>query len=156
MGQGVPALVDPKSDGERLKEIEAQLKGKSLHVYWYLLKHGDPIGVREIQRDLSMSSPSVASHHLEKLMELGVVDKDAYGRYYLSKTVEVGVLQVFTKVGRFMLPRYSFYAAFFTTLLIFYFLLSYNNLNIFALSFVLTGCVIFWYETLRIWKRRPL
>ncbi len=149
-------MVDAGSKRDRLREIEAQLKGKTLHVYWYLLKSGGPVGVREIQRGLSMSSPSVASHHLEKLMDLRVVDKDNYGRYYLVETVEVGVLQVFTKVGRFMLPRYSFYAAFFTTLLTLYLTVSYSSLNIFALGFVLAGCVIFWYESIRIWKRRPI
>jgi DNA-binding transcriptional ArsR family regulator len=149
-------LAGKESDEERARNIEAQLKGKSLHVYWYLLKSGNPIGVREIQRGLSMSSPSVASHHLEKLMDLGLVDKDSYGRYYLVKTVEVGVLQVFTKVGKFMLPRYSFYATFFTTLLIFYLAISIDTLNIFALGFVLVACGIFWYETIRIWRRKPI
>ncbi len=149
-------MADAGSDKDRLREIEAKLKGKTLHVYWYLLKANNPVGVREIQRGLNMSSPSVASHHLEKLMDLKVVDKDAYGRYYLTEMVEVGVLQVFTKVGRFMLPRYSFYATFFTTLLILYLAVSYSSLNIFALGFVLAGCVIFWYETWRIWKRRPI
>lgn len=149
-------MADAGSDKDRLREIEAKLKGKTLHVYWYLLKANSPVGVREIQRGLNMSSPSVASHHLEKLMDLKVVDKDAYGRYYLTEMVEVGVLQVFTKVGRFMLPRYSFYATFFTTLLILYLAVSYSSLNIFALGFVLAGCMIFWYETWRIWKRRPI
>ena len=103
-----------------------------------------------------MSSPSVASHHLDKLRDLGIVDQDSYGRYFLSVTVEVGVLQVFTKVGRFMLPRYSFYAAFFTTLLILYLAISFSSINYFALGFVLVGCGIFWYETMRIWRRRPI
>jgi len=146
----------PEDRRERLREIEARLKGRSLHIYWYLLKAGGPIGVREIQRGLRMSSPSVASHHLEKLRELGLVDKDQYGRYYLAERVDVGVLQVFSKIGRFMLPRYSFYAAFFTTLLATYILMSYSSLNIFALSFALAACLILWYETLRIWRRRPI
>ena len=149
-------MADTGSDSNRLQEIESQLKGKSLLVYWHLLKSGNAVGVREIQRELGMSSPSVASHHLDKLKGLGIVDQDSYGRYFLSETVEVGVLQVFTKVGRFMLPRYSFYAAFFTTLLIMYLAISFSTINYFALGFVLVGCGIFWYETMRIWQRRPI
>ncbi len=149
-------MTDTGSDANRLQEIESQLKGKSLIVYWHLLKSGNAVGVREIQRELGMSSPSVASHHLDKLRDLGIVDQDSYGRYFLSVTVEVGVLQVFTKVGRFMLPRYSFYAAFFTTLLILYLAISFSSINYFALGFVLVGCGIFWYETMRIWRRRPI
>ena len=149
-------MADTGSDSNRLQEIESQLKGKSLLVYWHLLKSGNAVGVREIQRELGMSSPSVASHHLDKLKGLGIVDQDSYGRYFLSETVEEGVLQVFTKVGRFMLPRYSFYAAFFTTLLIMYLAISFSTINYFALGFVLVGCGIFWYETMRIWQRRPI
>jgi predicted DNA-binding transcriptional regulator len=55
--------------------LEAKLRGKTLLVYWYLLKHGSPIGVRHIQRELGFSSPSIVSHHLEKLMDLGLVKK---------------------------------------------------------------------------------
>ncbi len=153
---GCGTLTDKDSELNRLKEIESHLNGKTLIVYWYLLKSGKSLGVREIQRELGMSSPSVASHHLDKLKELGVVEQDSYGRYFLSKTIEVGVLQVFSKVGRFMLPRYSFYAVFFTTLLILYITISYNVINFSALGFVLVGCLIFWYETVRIWRRRPL
>lgn len=149
-------LVDKDSEANRLREIESHLKGKTLIVYWHLLKSGKALGVREIQRELGMSSPSVAFHHLDKLRELGVVEQDSYGRYFLAKTIEVGVLQVFSKVGRFMLPRYSFYAAFFTTLLILYLATSYNSINFSALGFVLVGCGIFWYETVRIWRRRPI
>ncbi|MFC1755316.1 winged helix-turn-helix domain-containing protein [Thermoproteota archaeon] len=149
-------MIDKDSEVNRLKEIESHLKGKTLIVYWHLLKSGKSLGVREIQRELGMSSPSVASHHLDKLRELGVVEQDSYGRYFLAKTIEVGVLQVFSKVGRFMLPRYSFYAAFFTTLLILYLMISYNSINFSALGFVLVGCGIFWYETVRIWRRRPI
>lgn len=57
--------------------LEAELRGKTLRVYWYLLKHGGehPIGVREVQRSLGFSSPSVALHHLEKLRDLKLLDK---------------------------------------------------------------------------------
>ncbi|NIM45531.1 MAG: hypothetical protein GTN80_07805, partial [Nitrososphaeria archaeon] len=49
-------------------KFESELKGKTLLVYWYLIKErGDSVGVREIQRALKFSSPSVASYHLEKL-----------------------------------------------------------------------------------------
>ena len=40
-------------------------------MYLYLLRHGRAMGVREIQKALDFSSPSVAFHHLDKLVELG-------------------------------------------------------------------------------------
>jgi len=52
------------------------LKGKTLKVYWYMLQQPSrSVGVREIQRALRFSSPSVALHHLEKLEDLGLVQK---------------------------------------------------------------------------------
>ncbi|MBT7914802.1 hypothetical protein HN588_12945, partial [Candidatus Bathyarchaeota archaeon] len=41
--------------------IESELKGKTLLVYMHMLKKpGTKVGVREVQRDLGFSSPSVS------------------------------------------------------------------------------------------------
>lgn len=126
-----------------------------LKIYWYMISKGDPSGVREIQRALGLSSPSVAHHHLEKLREIGVVGQDEYGRYVLVKQVEVGMLQGFSRVGKFMLPRFSFYAVFFSTLFGFYIIRYAESLNIFAVLFSGVATAVSWYETLRSWKNKP-
>ena len=52
------------------------------------------------------------------------------------------------------------YAVFFTSLLVTYTGLSFNILpnpqsfNIFAIGFGIVGAAIFWFETVRAWKRR--
>ena len=135
--------------------LESELKGKALQIYWYMLGKGGPIGVREVQRSLGFSSPSVAHHHLEKLSSLGVVQQDEFGRYVLAQRVEVGVLQAFTRVGSIMLPRFTFYAVFFTTLLAMYVVLYPQSLNVFALAFGVVASIFSWYETVRVWRRRP-
>ena len=53
---GAPA---PSAEDEKAK-IEFELRGKTLKVYLYVLKQGKPVGVREVQRELGFSSPSVA------------------------------------------------------------------------------------------------
>ncbi|MCP8315923.1 MAG: hypothetical protein H3Z52_11065 [archaeon] len=138
-----------------LEKIEAELKGKTLLVYWYMIKQSNPVGIREVQRALRFSSPSIAHHHLEKLISLNLVKKDEYGRYLLKEYVEVGILQSFTKIGRFMLPRYSFYASFFSTFLIAYVFQYARALNVFALASMIIATIIFWYETIRVWRRKP-
>src|SRR3972149_578745 len=101
-------------------KVESELRGNTLRVYWKLLKSQKGIiGVREVQRALKFSSPALASYHLTKLEELGLVEK-TNGEYRLKKEVRVGALKQFTRFGSFMLPRYSFYAALLTTLLVFY------------------------------------
>ena len=135
--------------------LESELKGKALQIYWYMLGKGTPIGVREVQRSLGFSSPSVAHHHLEKLASLQIVRQDNFGRYVLAQKVEVGVLQAFSRVGKFMLPRFTFYAMFFTSLLVMYLVLFPYKVNVFALSFGLAASIFSWYETVRVWRRRP-
>jgi len=148
-----------RSSSPDLSSIESELKGKTLLVYWYFLKSPtSPVGVREIQRSLGFSSPSVAAHHLEKLLSLGLVEKTKTGEYFLVQEVKVGMLRFFTRVGRFMVPRYLFYSVWLTTMLIFYVIL-YGHTgdihNIVTLIFGVSSSLILWYETFRLWKERP-
>jgi Uncharacterized protein conserved in archaea len=75
-----------------------KLRGKTLQVYIYMLRAGRPVGVRELQRALGFSSPSVA-HHLEKLREMGLVLRDEGNRYLVQEKVDVGILKMFVLVG---------------------------------------------------------
>ncbi len=131
------------------------MRGKTLTVYLYLLKHGKAMGVREVQKELGFSSPSVAFHHLDKLVDLGVVEKDQYDRYVLAKKVDTGILHSFVSVGGVALPRLGFYAAFFTTIAAAYLLFNQGSLELYALVGTVGGAAIFWYEALRVWRRRP-
>jgi len=130
------------------------LRGKTLQVYLLLLKKGKPLGVREVQRELRFSSPSIAHHHLEKLKDMKIVVKDEFGRYSVSEKVDVGVLKMFIIVGGRFLPRFLFYAVFFTSLTLLYVLNHYPNLDIYALTFSLASTTISWYETVKIRRRR--
>jgi len=144
-----------------LAQIESELKGKTLLIYWHLLRSsGSPVGVREIQRSLHLSSPSVAAHHLEKLTSLGLVDKSQTGEYYLTQEVRVGLLRFFTRLGRFLVPRYLFYSVWFSTMLIVYFAF-YGGLfdgsvhNLVAVIFGVLASLVLWFETVRLWKQKP-
>src|SRR3989339_929088 len=98
------------------EQLEYALRGKAWRVYWYLLKNGKPVSVREVQRALRFSSPSVANHHLEQLRELGLVEKQEVGGHYvLVSQVKIGVLRHYVKLGKLLFPRYFFYAVFSTT-----------------------------------------
>jgi DNA-binding transcriptional ArsR family regulator len=134
---------------------DSELRGRTLLAYLFILKSPKSIGVRELQRTLGLSSPSVAYHHLDKLTRMGLIEKDEYGEYKIVRSVGVNVLQAFTQVGRLLVPRFTFYAVFFTTLLFGYILVFQLNLNPFALAFGVFACIFAWYETFRTWKRRP-
>ena len=139
--------------------IESQLKGKTLQVYWYLLgSSSHSSGVRELQRTLQFSSPSVAVHHLEKLQNLGLVKKKGTGEYVLVEEVKIGLLRFFTRVGRFLTPRYLFYSVWLSTMLFAYLLLygvTGSVHNFFALAFGAISCSVLWFETIKLWREKP-
>jgi predicted DNA-binding transcriptional regulator len=146
-------------DAEDETKLDYALRGKAWKVYWVLLKNGHPMSIREVQRALHFSSPSVANHHLEQLRELGLVEKQNIGgHYYLVSQVKIGVLRHFVKLGRLLFPRYFFYAIFSTTLIVTYVLFlmqGFTRENLFILSFGTIVSVIFWYEAVRVWSLRP-
>ena len=139
------------------EKIASVLRGNTLRVYWFVLRSSNGlVGARETQRALRFSSPALAVYHLEKLAELGLVEK-TNGEYRLVKTVNVGVLKQFVRFGTFMLPRHLLYAAMFTTLLIFY-LTQFRRIDfysVFALILGLLSTGVMWYETIRAWRQKP-
>ena len=73
------------------EKVESELKGNTLRVYWMLLKsQSGNTGVREFQRQLRFSGPALASCHLNKLEELGLVENKK-GEYHLVCEVHVGI-----------------------------------------------------------------
>lgn len=144
---------------ERERVIESELKGVTLRVYWHILGSRDQVvGVRPVQRALGLSSPSVALHHLEKLKDLGLLEKDSTGEYHLIEQVKVGVLQNFVGVFGFMLPRYLFYSTMFTVMLAVYPIIyrpDFSAHNIMAFILGITAVAVSWSETWRAWRLRP-
>jgi DNA-binding transcriptional ArsR family regulator len=140
-------------------ELEYALRGKAWKVYWFLLKTGKPVSVREVQRALHFSSPSVANHHLEQLRELGLVQKQEIGGHYLLVSeVKIGVLRHYVKLGKLLFPRYFFYAVFSTVFYLAYLLFLFQGFtreNLFIVSFGAIVCAVFWYEAYRVWSMRP-
>jgi hypothetical protein len=139
------------------EEFESILKGNTLRVYWYALSKSErSIGVRETQRALKFSSPALASYHLDKLADIGLVTK-ANGEYKITKTVNVGVIKQFVRFRAFIVPRHFLYATMFTTLLLFYLtqLRTLNFYSVFSLVFGLLAVGITWFETLKTWRQKP-
>jgi DNA-binding transcriptional ArsR family regulator len=145
---------------EEETKLDYALRGKAWKVYWLLLRSNCPMSVREVQRALRFSSPSVAHHHLEQLRELGLVQKqDVGGEYSLVGEVKIGVLRHFVKLGRLLFPRYFFYAIFSTVFYIAYLLVLMRGLtreNLFILLFGAIVTAVFWYEAFRFWRLKPI
>jgi hypothetical protein len=142
---------------EREPDLESELRGRTLRVYFELLSFREPIGPRQLQRKLGLSSPSLAAYHLDKLVELGLVRSDR-GVYSVEEVVQVGVLKQFIFIGRLALPRHMFYAIFFTVALVTYALFypqpfSLANIVAWLIGIIATG--VNWFETIRAHRTRP-
>lgn len=145
--------TDP--DGETVDKL---LKGRTMSVYALLLSQGE-MGVREVQRELGFSSPSLALHHLTKLVELDLVTKDTHGNYTVSRTVRVGSLSLFIKFGSRLLPRFLFLGTLFTGMLTLYLIFfvtwppTGGDLMFIVMSVI--AIIIVFYESRQIWLLKP-
>jgi hypothetical protein len=140
-------------------ELAELVKGKTLSVYWYMLRHPEPLTAREVQRGAELSSPSLSMHHLERLRQFGLVEKDVHGQYTIKRDVRIGILNQFMGRGRIMVPRFLFYATFFTSLtaalgsLLIWVAADWYSMVL--LSLLVSACVVLWYEALKVWREQP-
>jgi len=93
---------------------DGDLDATTFKVYVYLVKTGQPSGPRDVMRGADLSSPSVAYRHLQKLVDLGLVQKDKYGMYEVKEKVN---LEGFFWLGKSLVPRFILYSLFFIGLL---------------------------------------
>jgi DNA-binding transcriptional ArsR family regulator len=137
------------SDSDFIVKLREQLVGKTMRVYWYILRSSQPATVRGIQRSLHLSSPSLVLHHLDKLRKLGLIDQDEDGLYRLRREVRVGLLRFFAGYRRFMVPRQVLYASFYAATLVAYLVLfgfSLTPSSILLAAILGLGCATSLYE----------
>ncbi|AWR99676.1 winged helix-turn-helix domain-containing protein [Metallosphaera hakonensis] len=98
------------------------LTGTRRKIYYYLVKQRSPVPLRKIQRELDLSSPSLALYHLKKLEENGLVKETDEG-YIVTKLV----LGDFVKLMNVLIPRSAFLASFLLASLILLWIINYIN-----------------------------
>lgn len=136
-------------------EPKEVLKGTTLEAYRFLLKSSKPVGTRELQRALNLSSSSVATYHLSKLEDAGLLKREPGGftvcKYLLENSI---------KVSRFLIPRYFFYAMFTVAALALELSVMMPSVlyKEYVFALVVTGilAVFLCYETVKTWLRGNL
>ena len=98
-----------------LKADNEELAGITLSVYLYVVREGKPVGPRDVMKGAHLSSPSVAYRHLQKLEDLGYLQKDTYGEYVLKDKAHV---TGYIWLGKRMRPKMLVYALTFMSILI--------------------------------------
>lgn len=145
------------------KQLKTELlEGKTLKIYWFILTHGES-GIREIRRHLRISSTSTVSYHMNKLLAAGLVTKSDSDKYAVEEKVQGGIIGLYVKIGKRMIPRIVFYVSFFAIGLIFYLFMIINRSEIIIytedllfLIFCISGIIFFSYEAYRIASMKPL
>jgi hypothetical protein len=96
---------------------------------------------------------------LKKLTDLGLVGTDEFGSYIVVRRVRTGLLGFFIGSGLFFIPRHMIYAAICTGFLFPYLMFLTELLNpagfILLIGHILVT-MIFWIETIRVWKLQPI
>jgi DNA-binding Lrp family transcriptional regulator len=93
---------------------QEELEGITLDVYLQVLKKGKPVGPREVMKAVNLSSPSVAYRHLQKLEDLGYLQKNGYGEYIAKNKAHI---TGYVWIGHHLIPKMWRYSLIFLAVL---------------------------------------
>ena len=94
---------------------KADLEGITLDVYLYIVKKRKNVGPREVMKGITLSSPSVAHRHLQKLEDFGYLKKNKYGQYLVKEKARI---KDHIWIGNRLIPKMFLYSVIFFTILI--------------------------------------
>ncbi len=123
--------------------------GTTRRVYLYILSSRNPVGVRDIWRGLDLSSASLAQYHINKLLELKLIDVDHFGKIQANSQIKLDVLQNFLFLRGKVVPRLVIFGALSIGLLIVYILLwplTGNFRDVIVIAFSLFSALVLFYE----------
>ena len=131
------------------------LKGLTLKVYKYVLKNDKPVGIREVQRALGLSSPTLALYHMNKLEEAGFIKKQMNG-YVVDRVV----LENLVRFRSMLIPRNLFFTVFMITSLIISVVFMrppvVTREYVFPLAVIVVATIASIYDTIRAFSRGTL
>jgi hypothetical protein len=128
-----------------------RLSGTTWEVYLYILT-SETQGVRDIWRGLNLSSPSLAQYHVNKLLELGLLETTPNGGFQPNEKAQRDALRNFIILRGKLVPRLVFYGAlllgvFFTYVLLWPFRWDFRDFVVLAMA--LFSITTFFYEAYR-------
>jgi repressor of nif and glnA expression len=138
-----------------VSEQKDVLRGLTLKVYRFILKNDKPVGIREVQRALNLSSPTLALYHINKLEEAGLIRKELNG-YVVDRVV----LENLVRFRRILIPRNLFYMIFLISSLVMLAVFLRPPIltreYVFSLAVISIAAATSVYETVRVFSREVL
>jgi len=134
-----------KRKGEGKRNVSAA----TWNIYLHILTSREPVGVREVWRELKLSSPSLAQYHVNRLIELGMISQTSDGKYVASEEKRVEALRGFLLLYGKLVPRLVFYGALIAGILAFYLMawpigLNFRDLTVIAVATI--SMLAFFFE----------
>ena len=138
------------------EDLDVEVGGEynTLRVYVFMLRARSSSS-RDVQEKLGLSSPALAQHHLEKLRKYDLVTKDYDGTYHV-KSSSFGVLRLYIRTGKWIIPRTIFFVIIFG-ILAGIFLPLYSQHPYFLIVGIVStvGLAIAIFETVRSYRVLP-
>jgi hypothetical protein len=143
--------INPEVAGTGRKNVS----GTTWDVYLYVLTSREPIGVRDVWRTLKFSSPSLAQYHINKLLDLKLIEATPEGKYRANEAEQVDALRSFILLRGRLVPRLVFYGAIISGILASYLVLwpfrwDFRDLVVLVVSFF--SVLAFFFEAYNQYK----
>jgi hypothetical protein len=100
-----------------------KVTGTTWNVYIYVITSGEPVGIRDIWRNLKLSTPSLDQYHVNKLLDLKLIEFTPDGKYRVNETKQIDALRSFIRLRGKLVPRLVFYGAIISGILVSYLIL---------------------------------
>jgi hypothetical protein len=107
---------------------------------------------------MGFQSPNAAIFHLDKLSEMGLVDRTRDGIYRECERRKFGQMDWFVMVGHVLIPKPAVYAGVMSASMVVSALLLLPFMSLptaLALAPGLLSIVILWHQALVVWRQRP-
>ncbi len=141
----------------------SELKDRTLKVYLYVVRENRPVGPRDVMRGLSLSSPSVAYRHLQKLEDLNLLKKQELGDYVVTRKISI---KGYIWIKKRLVPNSFFYFILFLSVLLIevavfliHFSVETNQFKIFfflLMIITIAAMILFLFEGLRGFRKIKL
>lgn len=147
-------MTEAKGTNREKARFDSSVRGNTLRVYLHVLRHGKS-ELRDIQRGLGLSTASLASYHLTKLMRAGYVGQDESGRYVALKDASREILEGYTRMGAAVVPQLFFFALLFSFLVGYFSLEALRSASYVAYLAIISmaSVALLWVETVRFWRK---
>jgi predicted DNA-binding transcriptional regulator len=135
------------------------LSGTTRRVYRYVYRKG-PVRLHEIQRDLKLSSSSVADYHVQKLLNMKLIREESGQDGSLGYVAEEAIFEAMVRIRRTIIPLWTTATAFFAAGLIMLLTIlrptSLGSTYLFSLVIAAVALSISGYETAQGFRKEAL